>query len=170
MKNHIITTYSFAELSQEAQEMALSDLYDINVDNSSWWESVYCDLEDIGLKCNGFDMARYCNMEFIDSAIAIAENILKEHGEMCDTYKTAQKFMAAWQPIFNDYMDETSKNYESSESEDEMLELDNEFKQSLEEDYRRILSKEYDYLTSDEAVKEAIEANDYEFLSTGKMY
>jgi hypothetical protein len=67
-------------------------------------------------------------------------------------------------------MDETSKNYESSESEDEMLELDNEFKKSIEEDYRRLLSKEYDYLTSAEAIKETIEANDYEFLSTGKMY
>jgi hypothetical protein len=169
MKNHIITTYSFAELSKEAQQTALSDLQDINVDYD-WWESVYDDAENIGAKITSFDMDRYCNMEFIDSAIAIAENILKEHGENCPTFKTAQKFMAAWQPIFNDYMDETSKNYESSESEDEMLELDNVFKQSLEEDYRIMLSKEYEYLTSDEAIKETIEANDYEFLSTGKMY
>jgi hypothetical protein len=169
MKKHIITTYSFNELSQDAQQTAISDLGDINVDHG-WWESVYEDAENIGVKITSFDMGRYCNMEFIDSAIAIAENILKEHGENCPTFKTAQKFMAAWQPIFNDYMDETSKNYESSESEDEMLNLENAFKQSIEEDYRRLLSKDYDYLTSDEAIKETIEANEYEFLSTGKMY
>jgi hypothetical protein len=171
MKNYTITTYSFDELSQEAQDAALAELCDINVD-IDWWSYIYEDAENIGAKITSFDIDRgsYCNMEFTDSAISIAEKIVKEHGEMCDTYKTAQKFMAAWQSIFNDYMDKTSKNYESSESEDEMLDLENEFKKSLEEDYRIILSKEYDYLCSEEAIKESIEANDYEFLSTGKMY
>ena len=32
------------------------------------------------------------------------------------------------------------------------------------------LEKEYDYLTSEEAIKESIEANDYEFTAEGKKY
>jgi hypothetical protein len=165
MKNRIITTYSFDELSQDAQQTAISDLQDINVDYD-WWESVYEDAENIGAKITSFDMDRYCNMEFIDSAISIAEKIVQEHGEMCDTYKTAVKYLTDYDKLVSEqeqfeYLDEYEEEIEG---------LDNEFKKSIEEDYRILLSKEYDYLTSKEAIVESIKANDYEFLSTGKMY
>jgi DNA-directed RNA polymerase subunit F len=156
MKKYTVTTYSFDELSQEAQEAALSELCDINVDYD-WWRYSYDDAENIGVKITSFDMDRYCNMDF-DSALSIAEKIVKEHGEMCDTYKTAVKYITEYAKLV-------------TEQEQEQLEdLDNEFKKSLEEDYRILLAKEYDYLTSDEAIKESIEANNYEFLSTGKRY
>jgi hypothetical protein len=45
-----------------------------------------------------------------------------------------------------------------------------EFLCDLLEDYRIILSKEYNYQTSEETIKETIEANDYEFTAEGKLY
>jgi len=52
---------------------------------------------------------------------------------------------------------------------DEKLdELGEEFTKAILEEYLSMLKKEYEYLTSDEAVKEMIEANEYEFTEKGK--
>ena len=171
MKKHIIKTQCFEELSEESKEKAIENLYDINVDQE-WWLSVYEDAENIGCKISAFDIDRgsFCDISFTDSAISVAESILKEHGEMCETYKAATNFIAKWQPVYNDYLDENSEKYESSESEDEIIELEDEFLKNLSEDYRIMLSKEFDYLTTKEAIIETIKANNYEFLETGELY
>jgi len=53
--------------------------------------------------------------------------------------------------------------------DDDCDDLDADFLKSLLEDYRIILSKEYDYLTGEEAIKETIQANEYEFTEGGKL-
>ena len=162
--------YKFDELTEENQVKALLNLYDINVDHS-WRESTYEDAEQIGLNITSFDLDRksYVEGEFILSACEVAQNIFNNHGNHCETYKTAESFMLEWQPVFDDYMDEKSEHYESAEQEDKLLALESEFLKSLQEDYRIILQKDYDYLVSDEAAKETIEANDYEFNVDGKL-
>ena len=66
-------------------------------------------------------------------------------------------------------MDESSEHFESSESEDKMIDLENEFLQSLLEDYSIMLQNESEYLQSAEAIRETIEANEYEFTEDGKL-
>lgn len=163
--------YQFSELSKEAQEKVINRMADINVDYE-WWENTYEDAANIGLKITGFDIDRasYCKGEFTLSANEVAQNILTQHGESCETYKTAQSFMDEWQPVFFNYMDETHADYESGESEDKMQEIEDEFLKSLCEDYRIILSHEYDYLTNSEAIKETIIANEYEFTIEGNRF
>lgn len=163
--------YQFSELNKPAQSKAIESNYDLNV-SYDWWESVYEDAEQIGLKITGFDIDRasYCNGNFTLAANEVAQNILNNHGEQCETYKTAATFMEEWQPVFANYMDESHADYESSESEDKLMEIEDEFLKSLLEDYRIMLSKEYDYLTSEEAIKETIEANEYEFKADGTRY
>ena len=39
----------------------------------------------------------------------------------------------------------------------------------LSEGYRVMLASEYDYLSSEEAIIETIEANDYDFTAEGKL-
>ena len=128
-------------------------------------------IERIGLKITEFDLERnrHCKGQFNLSACEVAQNIFNEHGESCETFKTATKFMEEWQPIFSDYMDEFHKDYESGESEDKMMELEEEFLHDLLEDYSIMLQHEYEYLTSEEAIIETIKANEYEFLETGKF-
>jgi len=46
-------------------------------------------------------------------------------------------------------------------------ELGNEFTKAILEDYLTILRNELEYLDSDDAVKESIEANEYEFTEDG---
>ena len=170
MKKVTVKLYEFKELSEKAQQKVLEKFYDINVDHG-WWENVYEDAENIGLKIEGFDLYHYsaCG-EFNMSANEVAANILKEHGDSCETYKTAENFMEKWQPVFDEYMNENSDKYESRESEDELLNLESEFLKSLLEDYRIILHKEYEYRTSKEAIIETIECNAYLFTEDGKLF
>ena len=54
------------------------------------------------------------------------------------------------------------------EIDEQIVELEGEFKKDILNDYLDALQKEADYLTSDEAVDEAIRANGYTFLANGK--
>lgn len=165
MKVLEITVYSFNELSKEAQQKAISNLYDINVDNE-WWEFIYEDAKNAGLKITGFDLDRgsYCKGEFILSAHEVAANIVRDHGETCETFKTAQSFLDAVNEIQGKY-----EEFEGADYEGEMMDAESDFLNSLCEDYLTMLRKEYEYLTSDEAIKETIEASEYTFLADGRM-
>jgi len=164
------TVYKFHELSDEAKEKALLNLQHINVE-LEWWDYTYDDAENIGLKINGFDIGRpsYVDGEFLLSANEVAQNIFNDHGDKCETYKTAENFMAEWEPVFSDYMNEDSEHFESYESEQKLEEIESEFLKSLCEDYRIMLMNEYDYLTEEEAIIDTIEANEYEFYENGKL-
>ena len=166
-----IKIYQFAELSDAAKQTAINHFADINVDGE-WWKLIYEDAKTIGLKISSFGIDRHnhCKGDFILAANEVAANIFREHGESCDTYKTALKFMDEWQPLFNDYMDETSKNYESGELEQQMLDLEEEFLSSLLEDYALMLQSEYEYATSEEAIIETIEIEKYNFTEDGNPY
>jgi len=170
MQTITINLYQFSELSDEAKQKAISNLAMINVDGE-WWESTYEDAANIGLKITGFyiDRGSYVNGEFTLSPNEVAVNILNEHGEACETYKTAKQFMEDWQPVFSDYMNEESEGYESSDNEERLQELEEEFLSSLCEDYLKILRDECEYLTSEAAIIEAIESNEYDFTEDGEL-
>ena len=170
MKTITVNLYSFNELNGEAKKVAIEKLSDINVDYQ-WWECTYEDAKNIGLKITGFglDRNRHATGSFLLSASEVAANVLSQHGNECETYKTAENFMNEWQPIFNDYMNEDGENYESHELEDKLNDLESEFLDSLLEDYSIILQNECDYLQSEEAIIQTIEANDYFFTENGKL-
>lgn len=168
------TVYNFDELSDKAKEKAIQELYDCNVD-SEWWNCTYEDAENIGLKITSFDIDRasYVKGNFIESAEETAEKIIKEHGESCETYKTASNYLKDRAELVKKYSDGINFDKVSEDNEydfdNECDDLDAEFLKSLCEDYRIILSKEYDYLTSEEAIIETIKANDWTFTKDGIM-
>ena len=170
MRTITVNLYQFNELSDAAKEKAIEKLSYINVDYD-WWDSMFEDASEIGLKITSFDLDRnrHAEGEFTLSAAEVVQNILNNHGENCDTYKTALSFMEGWQPVFDDYMNEDSENYESLELEDKLNELEAEFLNSLLEDYSIILQNECDYLQSDEAIIDTIIANEYEFNEKGNL-
>ncbi|MDD4984362.1 MAG: hypothetical protein PHQ43_01035 [Dehalococcoidales bacterium] len=165
------TVYRFDELSDDAKEKALESLYDINVSGFDWWENVYYDAEQIGLKITGFDLDRgsYCEGGFMESAESVAKLIIENHGDTTETYKTAQDYLAELQIFMAD-----PENYYDFGTDDQELmdhdDIDEEFLRSLLEDYRIMLSRGYDYLTSKDAIIETIEANAYEFTADGKLF
>jgi len=78
--------------------------------------------------------------------------------------------MIEWQPVYDSYTDPDSENYESSDLEDELIKLENEFHKELQEDYLSLLRGEYEHLTSEESITETIIINGYEFLADGSIY
>lgn len=173
--------YTFNELSDEAKQHAIESLYDLNVDHE-WWENVYEDAENVGLKIEGFDLGRRqeCEGHFIQDALGVADAILREHGEQCETYKTAAKYVEDyWQLYCQEDADQLCMpgelrdwdfiTYAEYGAPEDLEDLNKEFLRSLLEDYRIMLQKEYEYLTSEEAIIETIEANEYEFTEKGEM-
>jgi hypothetical protein len=158
--------YKFDELTDKAKEKAMENLYDLNVDYG-WWDYMYEDAANVGLKLTSFDLDRnrHAKGEFTLSAAEVAANIIRDHGEQCETYKTAQAFLDE----INSLTMPDDDSDEFSEWENKMLELEDEFLKSLLEDYSIMLQKEYEYQTSEEAIIETIRANEYEFTEDGKL-
>jgi hypothetical protein len=162
MKTITLNVYKFSELSEEAKEKAINKLYDLNIDYE-WWDSVYKDAEQVNLILTEFDIASYCKGNFKYSPTDTAELIAVGHGKDCETFKTAKQFL-------NDLNELTGK-FEDIEDcpENDIENLEDDFKQSILEDYRIMLQKEYEYRTSEAAIIESIEANDYDFYDTGEL-
>jgi len=157
-----IKLYKFSELSDEAKEKAIEKLSSVNVEYIEWWESVYSDAEDIGLKIKGFDLDRgsYVKGDFIEYAETVANKIIENHGENCETYKDAKNYLKDLAAIVNKT---------ATEDDIDTEDIDREFLKTLLEDYRIMLKQEYEYLTSKEAIIETIEANNYEFNENGNI-
>ena len=163
MKTKSYNVYKFNELSEPAKQKAIESLYNINTDYD-WWSYTFEDAKTVGLKITGFDVDRgaYCKGEFLVSAKETAKLIIKNHGETCETYKDAKKYLADY-----DTLGPGLKTYD--DVSDALDELNAEFLKIICEDYRIILHKEYEYLISEEAIVETIEANDYDFTENGKL-
>ena len=107
--------------------------------------------------------------EFTEHLEEVCRLISKEHGQSCETYQTAAKYLEAYNKATAEHEKEDPDGF-PFEDTCEHDDMETEFLCDLLEDYRIILSKEYDYQTSEEAIKETIEANDYEFTAEGKLY
>ena len=159
------TIYKFDELSDRAKDKALDNCRDYEVEND-WWEQVYEDASQVGIKITSFDIDRasYCKGEIPDTE-QTAHNIVDNHGEACDTYKVAAAYLKERDETIDTFKEDADEDYKDEKLDD----LGEEFTKAILEEYLSILRKEYEYLTSDEAVKEMIEANEYEFTKKGEL-
>jgi hypothetical protein len=168
MKTIEVKVFTFDELSEAAKEKA-REWYRNGALDYDWWLFTYDDAKYIGLKLTGFDLDRnrHATGQFIFEAKDVIEAILSNHGETCETYKTAENFKSQLFPLLEK---ESELEYRDYDLEGEISDLEDEFLNSLLEDYSIILQNEYEYLMSDEAVNETILANEYEFLEDGTRY
>lgn len=166
MQTHTIYTYSINELSNEAKKKAI-DANRYNLTEFNWWEFIYEDANSIGIKITEFDLdrANYCNIENTLSWPEVAQNILNQHGDECNTYKAAQNFLETHNPIFAEYMEN-----EGPELEEQLINIEQQFSNALRRCYKQKLSDEYEYLLSDECIIEDLESNEYQFLESGKQF
>lgn len=169
----ITKVYQFNELSDEAKEKAIEELCDCNV-IFEWWDGIYEDARTVALTIESFDLDRnrHCAGKWQEDAEATARAILENHGESCETWKDATAFLAelsGCKAIF-EAKDEYDYEYEEFDESDEYEELCSEFLKTICEDYSIILQNESEYLQSEEAIIETIEANEWEFTEDGIMY
>ena len=163
MQTKTINIFSFAELSDTAKDTARNWFRNHALDYE-WWDGVYEDAANVGIKITGFDIGRANDIDgTIDDTEETAHKIVKEHGEACETYKTAAAYLKERDELVNTW----PKDADEDLLDEKLQELGEEFTKSILEDYRIILTKEEEYQTSDEAIRDTIEANEYEFTKDG---
>lgn len=156
MKIKQIEVYQYNELSEKAKQRArdwLSEVDDMSFD----WECLQEDAKTIGIELTGVDDYKSTG-EYLNSPYEVIKLIKANHGEQCDTYKTALEYEAKFNAL--------PKNEDGETIEDEDLEQD--FLNSILEDYRIMWGREIEYHYSDEYVNDTMEANEYEFDINGK--
>ena len=159
------TIYTYDELSDKSKARARAWYREGN-DLSSLWDDIREDAKSIGLKIISLDQHRANKGEFIRSAPECAETILREHGDTCETYKTAKGYLDALQKL-GDRPSDTMEDADDNEYEDAREDLDKEFLQSLLSDYFYRLQRDEEYAYSEESVSENILINEYTFDEDG---
>lgn len=170
MKTLKIEVYTFDELNDDAKEKA-RDWYRPIAFDGDWWDGIYEDAKQIGLELSSFDLDRnrHAKGKLLKDATEVADLVLKNHGDECETYKTAEAFLRDRDEIVNTAPKDEHGEFENERALDAKLdECEADFLRSLLEDYSIILQKESEYLSSDEHVDEMIRINEYTFTADGK--
>ena len=181
MREITVKAYKFDELSEEAQERALNDLRWVNVDGD-WYEDVYYTICTAG-KLLGLDIDRihfdtdlYCIFDAsYEYARGAAKAVKAEFPQNTDLHKIASELQALQKRHFYSLScavrEARSMNQyscfrfgEDYECED-LGDIIDDFAHWA----RILLRDEYEWLTSDEAVKEIIIINEYEFDEAGNL-
>ena len=145
MRTVEIKVFTFDELSEKAQAKVLEDFAYINVEHD-WWDAIEDEIVRQGGKLESLSIGRDGECDIgCDDWGAFSASIVETHGEQTDTYKTAKLFL-------DNKIDEE------------------DFVREIRRDYHRLLEREYEYLMSEEAIRESIEANELEFLEDGTPY
>ena len=181
MREMTTMVYSFNELSDDAKKRALNAFRDINVEYD-WWDGAYDTIctagKLIGLDIDriNFDTDLYCifnaEYEYVRGASAA---VCKEFPQNTDLHKIASELQALQKRHFYSLSCAIAKGRSMNYYRCFRFGEDYECKDlgDIIDDFahwaRVLLRDEYKYLTSDEAVKETIEANEYEFTEEGKL-
>ena len=181
MREMTTMVYSFNELSDDAKKRALNAFRDINVEYD-WWDGAYDTIraagELLGLDIDRihFDAYLYCifdaNYEYVRGA---AKAIQAEFPRATDLHDVARKLQDLQKRHFYSLSCAVTKGRSMNYYRCFRFGEDYECKDlgDIIDDFahwaRVLLRDEYEYLTSDDAVKETIEANEYEFTEGGKL-
>lgn len=175
MKTITITVYEFNELSDKAKEKA-RDWYreSMSLEYQWAWQQTKEYAEQVGLELENYATDSYnrvidMNGSFTISALEAMELIFKNHGEACDTFKTALAFEAALDAL-EELPPETAPDYREKESRlcTSVDAIESDFLTAILKDYSAILQADFNYRESNEGIDEVIIANEYTFTETGK--
>jgi hypothetical protein len=187
MREEIIKVYKYDELTEQAKDRALEKLADINTDHD-WWD--YDGLLDVnqkkwikyGLKdclftydSIYFGLYQDRHLEFKNLRVT-DDNVFRQAlGISSELWKRISYYFTTEKACFRE--DNTTLEFELEDWEDELTPEENVVLQDAIDtfkDWRQTaeyqLQKNYEYLTSREAIEETIRCNEYDFTEDGKMF
>ena len=181
MREMTVTVYSFAELSDDAKDRALNAFRDIDVDGD-WYENVYYTIRAAG-KLIGLDIDRiyfdtdsYCIFDaYYRYARGAVKAVRNEFPRMTDLHEVARDLQALQRRYFYSLRCNVASQRDTNSYQCFRFGEDYECEDlgDIIDDFahwaRILLRDEYKDLTSDEAVKEIIIINEYEFTEDGKL-
>lgn len=176
MKTVKINTYTFNELSPEIQGKVLEKNRYINTDSDFWHESTLEHWKE-KLKVQGFDEPKILFSGFGsqgDGACFTCSNIDFEK-VLNGKYKTVDVLSSISHNGRYYYAKSTEVQVNTGDTvtneEHQQIESDIEAeRERIGNEIYKDLEKDWDYYTSDEAIKETFEANDSEFLKDGTPF
>ena len=181
MREITVKVYAFAELSEAAKERALNAFRYTDVE-FNWYEDTFGTIrtagELLGLDIGQiyFDAYSYCifdaSYEYVRGA---AKAIQAEFPRATDLHDVARKLQDLQKRHFYSLSCNVASQRDTNSYQCFRFGEDYECEDlgDIIDDFAHwaqiLLRDEYKYLTSDEAVKEMIEANGYEFDEAGKL-
>ena len=176
MRTIEIKAFQFEELDSQTQEKVIENNRTINVDSNFWYE---CELDnykhELKIKVNEFDIYRRKINITIEDSFDTAERIVNFFGKESSMVKTAKIFIKDRDSLVKKYGEGNEKEGYSvkeeywSEYDEEIEYLEEEFRREIAEEILSMLTSQYEYEISDDAIKETILANEYEFQEDGEM-
>ena len=171
-----IKAFLFKELDSQTQEKVIENNRTTNVDSNFWYE---CELEnfkhELKIKVNEFDIYRREINITIEDSFETAQGIVNFFGEKSDFVKIAKIFIKDRDALVKKYGEGNEKEGYSvkvvswHEYDEEIEYLEEEFRKEIAEEILSMLTSQYEYEISDDAIKETILANEYEFQEDGEM-
>jgi len=165
------TLYKFDELSAGAQETAIEGFADINVDYD-WWELEYDYFKEklgvMGIECDSFffDLDR-ANYIYMDNPVVVDVWRLLLYGGIDRRTKAARDMVRHGVCIGTTHHGGgQAHNWVDYDTQD--CKLANALNGMLKT-FLSDLRKQCDFLLSDEAIRETIECNEYEFDKDGNL-
>jgi hypothetical protein len=180
-----VKIYKFDELSEEAQQSAISELSDINVDYE-WWDIeglldlTQAEMDEVGIKPDDiesvlfsykireFDLDRgqYLQLDSVvvnnDDAFRKFLKIPEDLWDQCAYYFTNDS------KDFNTCLDLQTDEVPTEVEGDILNEAIEIMAEKIHEAWVSLRAS-HEHLTSEEAIKDTIKLNEYEFYENGKL-
>ena len=170
MRTIEIRAYQFDELDKQTQQKIIKNHYDINL-YDGWWDLVYDEFKQVEIIIKGFDLYRKeIEIEIYSSYEQTADYIMSYGFNTTEQiYIATKKFLKDRNNLFKKYgQKDKIKEEFYNDYDNEINAIENVFHCSLQNEILRQLNSEYDYYSSDEAIKETIIVNEYEFKKDGQ--
>lgn len=161
MRKIEVMLYEFSELSEAAKERAIERFRDFNVDYE-WWSSSYDGMAECGIVIHEFDTYRGTIRSVIDDKYETAKTVISDWGETMDLHVLSKQFLLDRGALVEKYG-------EGNSIDADLDKLESKYHYDMNQEMLKMLREEYEYLTSDEAVINSIEANKYEFTEDGTL-
>ena len=175
MRTMETTLYQFEELSTEAREKAIESNATINID-FDWWDCTYESVKEMGITINSFDIYhRDISITIVDSDYT-ARQMVKKYGEGMEVFASSKQFIEDRDALVkrlgegNDIDGYSVKDEFFEEFDEEIENLEEEYRKEMAENIFTWLEEEYFYLQSEESIAQALIDNEYEFTKDGKKW
>jgi hypothetical protein len=172
MRKIEVMLYEFRELNDAAKNRAIERFREINVDYE-WWSCSYDGMAECGIVIREFDTYRGTIESNIDDKYETAKTVISDWSETTVLHVLSEQFLLDRDALVSKYGEGNPidgyavKEEYLNEYDSDLDDLESEYHHDLNEAMLQWLREEYEYLTSDEAVIESIEINNYEFTEDG---
>lgn len=153
MKQVTITLYKFNELEPQVRDEVYEREFDILLKDGWWIDDAYERFDEIMKEKYDFTVDSH---EFdLDYKLSCIDGY----------FGSSESELAALEEV------NVNHGYDLNNlSDDDYIELKDEFEEYIDRIFLDFMQNEYDCLTSEEFVKEYLEINEYDFLENGEMY